>query len=109
MIAGTMWFDRIARDDDWKAARRHLRRVDPVLRKVIDRVGPCTLTSRGDPFIALCQGVYSQQLSTKVANVLFSRFKKLFPRERPTPARVLKLFTGCDPAVSKSCGLSRQK
>src|SRR4051812_24614016 len=107
--AVTMWFDRMAREEDWKAARRHLRRADPVLRRVIDKVGPCTLTSRGDPFIALCQAIFSQQLSTKVANVLFGRFKKLFPREKPTPARVLKMFTACDPAVPRSCGLSRQK
>src|ERR1041385_8431459 len=102
MIGRFMCFDRIARENDWKAARRRLRR-DPVLRKVIDRVGPCTLASRGDPFIALCQAIYAQQLSTKVANVLFSRFKKLFPREKPTPAHVLRIFTGCDPAVPKSC------
>src|SRR4051812_14559642 len=108
IAAAFMWFDSIARNNDWKPAVRHLR-GDPVLRKVIDKVGPCTLTSRGDPFIALCQAIYSQQLSTKVANVLFARFKKLFPREKPTPGRVLKTFTGCDPSVPKSCGLSRQK
>ena len=38
-------------------AQRHLRRVDPVLAKVVPVVGPCTLAPRRDYFAALCQSV----------------------------------------------------
>jgi DNA-3-methyladenine glycosylase II len=103
-----MWFDLPASTPDWTKAVRHLRKVDPVMRKVIDRVGPCTLVPRADPYTALCQAIFSQQVSTAAAASMFGKFKKLFLGGRPTPGRVLKVLDG-DPEVVRSCGLSRQK
>ena len=94
----------------WTDATRHLRRVDPILRRVIDRVGPCTVAPRRDYFVVLCKAIFNQQLSTKVAAVLFGRFRDLFPRRRPTPGLTIKLLTGSGAASAmKACGLSRQK
>src|SRR5256885_1024010 len=92
----------------WKAARKHLR-SDPILKNIIKRVGPCTLAPRRDYFIALCKAVYSLQISTKIAAILFERFSQRFPRRRPTPQRVIDLLTNGDEASIKGIGLSRQK
>ena len=105
---GVTWFKPPARNSDLSSAAEALRRADPILGRVIERVGPCTLSPRRDYFVALCKAIFSQQLSTKVAAVLFGRFCDLFPARRPTPQRVLELFKK-DPEALRGCGLSRQK
>lgn len=93
---------------DWSKARRHLSRVDPVMKQIIRRVGPCTLAPRRDYFVKLCQSIYNQQISTVVARVLFKRFRDRFANRRPTPKAVLE-FLAEDDEVIRSVGLSRQK
>ena len=51
----------------WAAAVKHLRRVDPHLRSIIDRVGPCRLEPYDDRFSALVRSIISQQISSKAA------------------------------------------
>ena len=102
-----MWFDPCDGKPDWSAAAKHLCRVDPVLGKIIDKVGPCALAPRRDYFVLLCRAVFNQQLSTKVAAVLFERFRALFPNRRPTPRWVLEVLK--DQSNAGRCGLSRQK
>ena len=60
-----MWFTE-ERRVDWSEAERVLSRGDPVMRKLIRRVGPCTLAPRRDYFVKLCQSIFAQQLSTNV-------------------------------------------
>ena len=103
-----MWFDQPCEQPNWAEAARHLSRADPTLGAVIRRVGPCTLAPRRDYFVVLCKSIYNQQISTKVAAVLFSRFRRQFPRQRPTPAAVLEFLSG-DPQKIRAVGLSRQK
>jgi DNA-3-methyladenine glycosylase II len=93
---------------DWSKARRHLSRVDPVMKQIIRRVGPCTLAPRRDYFVKLCQSIYNQQISTVVARVLFKRFRDRFANRRPTPKAVLEFLVE-DDEVIRSVGLSRQK
>ncbi len=90
---------------NWKEATDHLCRVDPQLAAVIKRAGPCTLKPGRDCFWALCRAIISQQISGNVAVVISNRFKKLFPRSRPTPAHLLTLTDD----QLRSAGLSRQK
>jgi DNA-3-methyladenine glycosylase II len=105
-----MWFDKTEEKSTWKLAIRHLRRVDPVMKSIIDRVGPCTLSPRKDYFVVLCKSIFSQQLNTKVAATLFGRFRDLFPRRRPTPLLVVKALSGgVDDQTLRYVGLSRQK
>jgi DNA-3-methyladenine glycosylase II len=103
-----MWFEQTGSQNHWHQGALHLARVDPKLRKIIRRVGPCTLEPRRDYFVVLCKAIYAQQISTHVATVLFGRFCSQFPAKRPTPVRVLSLLDG-DPTRLKICGLSRQK
>lgn len=103
-----MWFNPPEKLPDWSAAVRHLRRADPRLAAVIKRVGPCTLVPRPDPFVALCQSIFTQQISTKIAAILFGRFRDRFPRKRVTAPALLKLFAE-NSIEQLNCGLSRQK
>jgi DNA-3-methyladenine glycosylase II len=93
---------------NWSAAVRHLRKVDPVMKGLIDKVGPCRLEPRRDYFVMLANAIVSQQISTKVAEVLFNRFKDQFPRRKPTPELTTRFLAG-EEALVRACGLSRQK
>ncbi len=104
-----MWFNPPPNAPDWQPALRHLRKVEPALRPIIRKVGPCTLHPRRDYFIVLCQSIFTQQISTRVAAVLFNRFRDLFPQRRPTPTAVLKLLHTAPEETIRSVGLSRQK
>ena len=68
-----MWFEQPPTPSRWTDAQAHLARVDPVMRAVIRRVGPCTLAPRRDYFVVLCKAIFTQQISTAVATTLFDR------------------------------------
>jgi DNA-3-methyladenine glycosylase II len=78
-----------------------------VLARVIERVGPCRLTTRteGTHYEALARSIVFQQLSGKAASTIFSRFHALYPDDAPTPHAVLDTS---DERL-RSAGLSRQK
>jgi DNA-3-methyladenine glycosylase II len=99
-----------ASNADWSAAISYLSRADPVIAGLIEQVGPCLIRPRRDYFPTLCRAIFSQQISTKIAAILYERFCALFPGKRPTPAAVLAAFLGgtAESAV-RACGLSRQK
>jgi len=92
---------------DFRAAVRHLKRVDPVLARVIEIVGPCRLESRreGTHFQALVRSIVFQQLSGKAAATILSRFNGLYPDNTPSPEAVL----ATSDAQLRAVGLSRQK
>ena len=56
----------------------------------------------------LCRAIYAQQISSKVAKVLFGRFCERFENSRPTPEAVGALLSRADADLA-GCGLSRQK
>src|SRR3954468_9356621 len=103
-----MWFETPPRAPNWSHALKHLRH-DPVMKRLIARVGPCTLHQRRDYFVVLCKSIFTQQISTKVATTLFGRFRDQFPLRRPTPARVAAFLRDADEQLIRTCGLSRQK
>jgi DNA-3-methyladenine glycosylase II len=94
-----------SRHDNHAPARLHLAKTDPVLRQLIARVGPCQLVPHRHHFATLCDSIISQQLSTRVAEVIFDRFAGLYPQRRPTPQTVRETPL---PRL-RSVGLSRQK
>jgi DNA-3-methyladenine glycosylase II len=104
-----VWFPDQARSS-WREAEAHLRATSPVMARAIEVAGPCTLARRKDYFVVLCKAIFTQQISTQVAAVLFARFRELFPNRRPTPHGVLQLFEhNGDGETLRRCGLSRQK
>ena len=88
----------------WERAKRILSKRDPVLRKVIKKYKRGFLTTRNDPFFSLCRTIVGQQISTKAADSIWSKFEKKC-RKHIVPNRVLKLSS----SSLKSAGLSRQK
>lgn len=103
-----MWFDTLSKDDRWSDAIRHLRR-DPVMRRIMKAVGPCTLAPRKDVFVALVQSILSQQVSVAAADSMYRKLKAKMPRKSVTPKNVLVFLTTSDDETIRSCGLSRQK
>lgn len=62
---------------------------DKKLKTVIDLQEPYVLQKRNQVWLHLCGSIMSQQLSTKVADVIHQRFLKLYPRKKPTIDLVL--------------------
>lgn len=93
------------------AAVAHLRAADPVLRSIIDEVGPDGLGDRRagrphDHYGALVRSIVGQQLSTKAARAIYARLTARFDGRAPTPQEVLD----DDPeALRAAAGLSRAK
>ncbi len=76
--------------DQLRAAERHLARRDPALRPYIKHHSPCRLRPHTRHFETLVDAIISQQLSTKVAEVILNRFKALFaPGRFPRPEQIL--------------------
>jgi 3-methyladenine DNA glycosylase/8-oxoguanine DNA glycosylase len=90
-----------------RRARTHLRKVDPVIAKVMDTVGPYRPGDRtgGSHFHALIRAMVFQQLSGKAATTILNRFLDLYPNRTPTPAEIL----ATSDAQLRAVGLSRQK
>jgi DNA-3-methyladenine glycosylase II len=93
------------------AAVAALRDADPVLRELIDEVGPNPLRDRSagvpsDHYGALVRSIVGQQLSTRAARAIYSRLTDRFGGRPPTPAEVLS----DDPEQLRSAaGLSHAK
>ncbi|HAE34532.1 MAG: DNA-3-methyladenine glycosylase 2 family protein [Chitinophagales bacterium] len=68
----------------------HLQK-DKQLRPALKTGGPFALKSKGDPYLYLMYSIMSQQLSTKVAEVLKNRFHTLAGHNRPTAEEVLAM------------------
>jgi len=83
----------------------HLKKADPVLRSLIDRVGAYRIEYRNPGFETLVRSIVYQQLSGKVAKVIFDRLAAAVPGGRLTPEGILKLT----PARMRKAGLSKQK
>ena len=88
----------------WGRAKRILSKRDPVLRKIIKKHKRGFLTTKNDPFFSLCRTIVGQQISTKAADSIWSKFERKC-KKSIIPNKVLKLST----RTLKSAGLSRQK
>jgi DNA-3-methyladenine glycosylase II len=87
-----------------KAATLHLRKADPILAQIIERVGPCVFATREPSFETLARSITFQQLHGKAAATIFGRVSKAVGR-RFTSTAFLKLSAD----ELRACGLSRQK
>src|SRR5579872_3935038 len=87
-----------------KKALQHLQK-DPVMRTIIERVGPYTMEFREPTFSTLVRSIVYQQLSGKVASVILKRLIDALPEGEVTPRNILKLR----PERMRKLGLSRAK
>src|SRR5919202_6262293 len=90
-----------------RKAVTHLKRADPILGRVIERVGPCRFEPRatGSHFDAVVRAIVYQQLSGSAAHTIHSRLLALYGGEPPTPAALL----ATPEETLRAVGLSRQK
>ena len=88
----------------WQKAKRILSKRDLVLRKIIKKYNKGFLTTRDNPFFSLCRTIVGQQISTKAASSIWSKFEKKC-KKRINPRTILKIPTH----KLRSAGLSRQK
>lgn len=82
----------------------HLKKSDPVLRAIIERVGPCRMEFGPAEFCSLAEAIVYQQLNGKAAVTIFKRFAEL-AGEPITPEGILKLSD----EQLRAVGLSKQK
>ena len=89
------------------AAARRLKAADPVMRRLIERVGPCVLAPKPEgAFEALLEAIVHQQLHTKVAATIHGRVMALFEDAAlVTPEVLLKV----PDALLRGAGLSANK
>jgi DNA-3-methyladenine glycosylase II len=87
-----------------RKAMNHLKKSDPVLRTIIERVGPCRMEFGPAEFCSLAEAIIYQQLNGKAAVTIWKRFAAL-AGEPVTPEGILKLSD----EQLRAVGLSKQK
>jgi len=106
--ARLLHFEGFVRNPQHADGIAHLRRRDPVLRKVIDAFGPyLAVPDRpGPPYDVLVRAIIHQQLSVKAGQTIAGRVVALTPGPRfPSPQEMLAL----DPTLLRAAGLSNSK
>ena len=87
-----------------RKALLHLKKSDPVMRAIIERVGPYKMQFGEPTFHSLAEAIVYQQLNGKAAVTIFKRFAAL-AGDPLTPEGILKLTA----EKMRSVGLSKQK
>jgi 3-methyladenine DNA glycosylase/8-oxoguanine DNA glycosylase len=87
-----------------RKAINHLKKADPVLADIIERIGPCRMEFGEPTFHSLAEAILYQQLNGKAAVVIFNRFAAL-AGDPLTPEGILKLSD----QQMRGVGLSKQK
>jgi DNA-3-methyladenine glycosylase II len=82
----------------------HLKKADPVLAEIIERVGPCRINYDEPAFASLAEAIVYQQLHGKAAATIFKRLTDLTGLTL-TPEGILKLSE----EQMRGVGLSKQK
>lgn len=83
----------------------HLKKNDPVLARIIERVGPCRIDYREPEFATLARAIVFQQLNGKAATAIFERAVRATGGSRLTPQALLKTPS----AKLRAAGLSLRK
>ncbi|MBW3540390.1 MAG: DNA-3-methyladenine glycosylase 2 family protein [Planctomycetes bacterium] len=88
-----------------RSGLEHLRRADPVMRDLVERVGQFRLRRARDRFRLLVRSIVSQQISTKAARSIRLRLEQLVAPQPPTALNLSRLAT----SAMRGAGLSAQK
>jgi DNA-3-methyladenine glycosylase II len=88
-----------------RKALNHLKKADPVMASIIQRVGPYKIEYREPVFQTLVRSIVYQQLHGKAAATIFGRLHAAAKADPLTPESILKLR----PARMRALGLSTQK
>ena len=88
-----------------RKAIHHLKKTDPVLASIIERVGAFRMEYREPIFQSLVSSIVYQQLNGKAALTILNRLKTAAKDIPLTPESILRLR----PAKMRALGLSKQK
>jgi DNA-3-methyladenine glycosylase II len=91
-------------NETFEKARKHLSRKDARMKRLIARVGPCTLQPNPDHFGLLVRSIISQQISTKAALSIHMRLSAMVGR----PVRPRAIMKATDEEL-RLAGLSQGK
>ena len=83
---------------------KHLSK-DTKFKRILSKQEPFILSQRKNVYLNLCASIISQQLSTKVAQVIHKRFLGLFKNKTPSLSQIL----GTSVETLRSIGLSNAK
>ncbi len=89
----------------WQRGVRHLKRNDPILAKIIGRVGPVKFQLDDDHYEVVVGSIIFQQLAGSAAQAILKRFKQLYGGRLPSPSEYLST----DVEKLRESGLSPQK
>ena len=89
----------------WTRGIRHLKKNDPVLGKIIDRLGPYEFRLDNDHYEALVGSIIFQQLAGAAARAILNRFKQIYGGRIPLPRQYLDT----EERRLRASGLSPQK
>lgn len=90
--------------DFWLAAKKHLRKADPVMGKLISQyTAKELLRPRGDAFFTLARAIAGQQISVKAADSIWRKIETAL--REITPEHMLQATT----EQLRACGLSERK
>jgi len=93
-----------------KAARLHLQKNDPVMKKIIKQVGPFTGKTTRNRFAALVKSIVSQQISTAAARTILQQLHEAVVEKPGSTFSVSpEDFAGKTPEQLKAAGVSKQK
>ena len=87
-----------------RKAVNHLKKADPVLAAIIEKIGPCRMQFGEPTFHSLAESILYQQLNGTAAATIFKRFTTA-AGDPLTPEGILKLSD----AEMRAVGLSKQK
>lgn len=87
-----------------RKAVNHLKKADPILALIIEKVGPCRMEFGEPTFHNLAESILYQQLNGSAAATIFKRFTDL-AGDPLTPEGILKL----NDQQMRGVGLSKQK
>jgi len=87
-----------------RKAINHLKKADPVLAAIIERVGPCRIEYGPPEFHSLAEAIVYQQLNGKAALTIFNRLAELAGKPL-TPEGIMKVTD----QQLRNVGLSKQK
>ncbi len=87
-----------------RKAMNHLKKSDPVMRGIIERVGPCRIQYGPAKFASLAESIVYQQLNGRAAATIFERLITLTGTPL-TPEAILKVSD----EQLRAVGLSKQK
>lgn len=63
----------------FKAGFDHIKKNDPLLRPILERLGVLDFRPGGEPFESLVESILSQQLAGSAAEAIIKKVRRLFP------------------------------